>query len=260
MGDLMTLARMQRRGLFALIAGISLLVGQPLYQGLVLAPTGYLDAIKPISNGHFGPFLVWASAHNGLDIGFHLLELLPPVLALGLRGALRRVLWPNDPLRGRAAMALGQFGFATWTAGVVILLVATPSMSDAYAHAGAHRPSIEQSFMGLYVFDALLRNVLAFGLIAAFLLLTAQQGMATGRLPSWLAYLGLASAGLLGATAALSVFSFTAPAVTTVASFAFLALALWFIVQGMLLVRIQMRPLAAAEASAQPVEPPTHTP
>lgn len=251
----MTLARMRLGGLFALIAGIIFLLGVPIYRDLVLVPVGYVAAFAPITRSqHFGPFLLWASAHVGADTGYRVVELIPFALAAGLPAPLRRLLWPEDPLRGRAAMLLGQIGFATFALAIIIAAFTVPNAAREYAMDVAHRAEIEHSYISLYAFESLLANVLAGGLIALFLLVVSVRGNATGRFPGWFVYLGLATAGLLGATAVLFLFALT-QSDTPTGAFAFLGLALWLMAAGIFFLRVQARPRVALDATAATAEP-----
>jgi hypothetical protein len=254
----MTLTHLRLRGLAALIAGIIFLLGVPIYRDLVLAPVGYVAAFAPITQRqHFGPFLLWASAHIWADTGYRIVELIPFLLAAGLPAALRRVLWPADPLRGRAAMLLGQIGFASFALAIIIAAFTVPNAAREYAADVAHRAEIEHSYIGLYAFESLLANVLAGGLIALFLVVVSLRGNATGGFPAWFVYLGLATAGLLGATAVLFLFTLT-QSDTPTGAFAFLGLAFWLMAGGIFFLRVQARPRSApgaAPAAAEPAAP-----
>ncbi len=255
MPEAKTLAGMRRQGLAALVAGVVLLMAVPLYRAFVLASSGYLEATARITTGQqFGPYLAWAAAHAGIDTGYRLVELIPFALAIGLPAQLRRILWLGDARRGRVTMALGQAGFAIFTAAIGMAAVVAPLSAGQYAAHGANRAAIAHGYMTLYAFETLLTNVLAGGLLASFLLLASLRGSAAGRLPGWLAYLGLATGGLLGATAVLFLFALTQTETPT-ASLSILGLALWLMAMGVLLLRVEVRPNAAAGAAAEPSAP-----
>jgi hypothetical protein len=82
------------------------------------------------------------------------------------------------------------------------------------------------------------------------------RGIATQRLPAWFAYVGVATAGLLAATAVCALFGLSA-AVAQIEQFSLPALSLWLICTGVLLLRLQERPHAAAAVGerTEPVDP-----
>jgi hypothetical protein len=246
---LMALTSLRWRGLAALVGGVVLLMAVPLYQALVLAPAGYLEATARIGSGQqFGPYLAWAAAHAGIDTGYRLVEIVPFALALAVPGALRRLLWADAAPRGRVVEALGLAGFALFAAAIALAAVMAPHTAGQYAAQPAARAAIARGYTSLYAFETLVTNVLAGGLIASFLLLTSLRGSATGRMPGWLAYIGLATGGLLGATAVLFLFALTQTETPT-ASLAILGLALWLMAIGLLLLRVRVRQDTAGNAA-----------
>jgi hypothetical protein len=235
-----TLEAMRTRGVMALVAGTLLLLGLPLYQAAVLAPRGYLAVAASAAHQHFGPYLLWFTGHAGADIGNRLLELAIFVLAACQPVPLRRVLWPGDPRGGRFAQWAGVVGCLLFAAVLVFGLLALPGYAHAYATAGAARPASERQYATAVAAETLLAKVLAAALIALWLALASVRGLASGRMPAWFAYLGLATASLLGTSA---VFSFgglllSAPATDTYALSFF---ALWLIILGILLLRVERR-------------------
>lgn len=256
----MTLTRMRRRGALALAAGILLLLGVPLYQDGVLARTGYLEATNAIATHHqFGPYLLWASAHPVLDASYRAVQLVVFLLALGLPGVLRRILWPGDPTGGRLGMWAGQTGFAVYALTLILGIATTPATASAYAHTVAGRADAVSGYLTLFAVRTALSNVLGGGLIALFLVLMSLRGTSSGRMPGWLAYLGLATGGLLGASAIMFLFALTDPN-TALSPLAFFGLAFWFIALGLLLLRIQERPREEAVAAAENGPSATPTP
>jgi hypothetical protein len=238
----MTLARMRRRGALALAAGIILLLGVPLYQDAILARAGYLEAAGAIATHHqFGPYLLWSGAHFALDTGFRVVQLAVFVLALGVPGALRRILWPDDPAGGRLAMWAGQIGFALYAFTLLLGIVTTASAANAYMHNITGRAGTLSTYLALFAVKNALGNVLGGGLIAFCLIWMSWRGSTSGRMPGWLAYLGLATGGLLGASAIMYLFALT-QSTTLLAPFALYGLAFWLIALGLLVMRVQTRP------------------
>jgi hypothetical protein len=255
MPEAKTLAGMRRQGLATLVAGVVLLMVVPLYRAFVLASSGYLEATARITTSQqFGPYLAWAAAHGGIDTGYRLVELIPFALAIGLPAQLRRILWLGDERSGRVTMVLGQAGFAIFAAAIGIAAIVAPVSAGQYAAHEANRGAVAHNYMILYALETLLANVLAGGLVASFLLLASLRGSAASRLPGWLAYLGLATGGLLGATAVLFLLALTQTETPT-ASLSILGLALWLMAMGVLLLRVEVRPNAAAGTAAEPSAP-----
>jgi hypothetical protein len=247
----MSLAGMRARGAMALLAGALLLLGLPVYQGLVLAPSGYLAAASSASHQHYGPYLLWFAEHTVPDVGYRLLELAIFLLAAFQPGPLRRVLWPGDPHGGRVAQRVGVIGCLFFAAVLAIGLVAVPGYAHAYATAASQRPATEHAYATLVTVETALAQVLASSLIALWLTLMSVRGLASGRMPAWFAYLGLATASLLGTSAVFNLggLLFGAPATDT---YALSFLALWLLLLGVLLLRIQRRE-PANNGAADPV-------
>jgi hypothetical protein len=224
----------------ALLAGALLLLGLPLYQALVLAPRGYLAVAASAAHQHFGPYLLWFTSHTGRDVGYRLLELAIFTLAACLPGPVRRVLWPADPRGGRIALWAGVTGCLLFAAVLAFGLVALPGFAHAYVTAGDARPVTERDYLTVVAVETVLAKVLAAGLIAFWLTLASVRGLASGRMPAWFAYLGLATASLLGTSAVFNLggLLFSTPATDT---FALSFFALWLVILGILLLRIQRR-------------------
>lgn len=238
----MAVVQLRRAGALALVAGAVFLVGATLYQGLVLVPAGYLSATAPISGAHqqFAPFLLWANAHRPLDAGLRIIEALTFVLALWLPGALGRLLWPADRTWFRRAVAIGRAGVIAFLVQIALTAIATPLLAARYVGQPASQASTLRTYIAFFAGETVLASVVGGGLLAIFLTLVSLRGSASGRLPGWLAYLGLATAGLLGVSA---VFALTAPTQpeTPTSAFAFLGLSLWFVTIGVLLLSVQVR-------------------
>ncbi len=236
----MSLAGMRARGAMALLAGALLLLGLPLYQAVVLAPLGYLAVAASAARQHFAPYLLWFGAHAGPDIGYRALELAIFALAALQPGPLRRVLWPVEARGGQVARWLGVTGCLLFAAVLAFGLVALPSFAHAYATAGAGRVATERGYATVVAVETVLAKVIAAGLIAIWLALMSVRGLASGRMPAWFAYLGLATASLLGTSAVFNLggLLFSTPATDTYALSFF---ALWLVLLGVLLLRIQRR-------------------
>lgn len=78
-------SRLRANGVYYLIGALILIIGVPLFQLLVLTPSGYGEALNGVSTGHITTYLTWITNHNGqfllyralLVIAFGLLFTLP---------------------------------------------------------------------------------------------------------------------------------------------------------------------------------------
>lgn len=251
----MTLAVMRRRGVFGLVAGLLLLFGVPIYQAIFLTPTGYTP-LRLDNVSSFGAYLGWVAVHTWAYLGSRVVSVLPFLLALGLPGPLRRILWGEPRTEGRTPMLLGQIGFGLFALVLLLGFVIVPNAAHDYlAHPGS-RADIARSYHALYEFETVVATVVGLGMIALAIAMMSLRAIATGRLPTWYAYIGLATAGLLAATAVFALFGLSV-ASAQVQQFSLPALAIWLVLAGSVLLRIQPRPRAAAAVaeSAEPAEP-----
>ncbi|GCE17808.1 hypothetical protein [Dictyobacter kobayashii] len=58
------LARLRSNGLYYIIGGLLLLLGIPLYQVLILGPTGFSAALDATGVGRYTAYLAWISTHS----------------------------------------------------------------------------------------------------------------------------------------------------------------------------------------------------
>ncbi len=237
------LARVKLRGVYAVAAGILMLVGIPFFENAVLAPTGYVTAIEQVArSGSFAPLLAWAGEHAGLDLAFHVVELAPFLLVVALPGSLRRVLWPRDRQVGRVAALSGLAGFMLDALAIVIGAVATRAAADAFLH---DQVTTAASYRGQYAVQTLIAQVAGALLVGLCLLLAGARIVRTRLLPRWLGFASIVPAGLLALTA-LQFLAAPTQVETATSSITFAVLALWFIAMGVGLARL--RTLAEADA------------
>ena len=144
---------------------------------------------------------------------------------------------------GRWAAFLGQIGFALFALVLVLGLFTSTGAAAAYAEASnaTTQASVAHDFATSFAIETLLSRVLGGVLVTVFLVVTSMRMLATRLLPPWVAYLGLLTAALLAATAALSTLAPDDPGVPT-AGLSLLALGLWLIVVGVLLARLRALP------------------
>ena len=238
------LARIRLRGGYAILAGVLLLIGVPLFQSLVLAPTGYITAVNEIiAHQQFGPLLSWSAAHPFESRLFRVFEVIPFLLALGLPGPLRTLLWRGQQKGGRVAVWTGRIGFALFALALFIgMFTSAASASSFVAAEGENaRQAIALDFAGRYALETLLSRVLGGVVLTIFLLVVGVRILRSRLLPPWLAYLGILCAALMAATALFFAFG-PAQATTPTSGLSYVALALWLIVVGVFLVRLRALP------------------
>ncbi len=239
------LARVKLRGVYAVAAGILMLVGIPFFENAVLAPTGYVTAIEQVArSGSFAPLLAWAGEHAGLDLAFHVVELAPFLLVVALPGSLRRVLWPRDRQVGRVAALSGLAGFMLYALAIVIGAFATRAAADAFLH---DQVTTAASYRGQYAVQTLIAQVGGALLVGLCLLLVGARVVRTRLLPRWLGFASIVPAGLLALTA-LQFLATPTQVETATSSITFAALALWFIAMGIGLARLRTLPEASASS------------
>lgn len=234
------LARVKLRGLYAVIAGVLLLVGIPFFEGAELAPAGYVTAIDRVAqSGSFAPLLGWAGQHAGLDLAFHVVELVPFLLVVALPGSLRRALWPRGAQMGRVAALSGLAGFALYALAIVIGAFATRMAADTFARAQVDQVQTAASFRNQYVFQTLISFVLGALLVALCLLLVGARIVRTRRLPRWLGFASSVPAGLLVLTG-IQFLTDPTQVETATSSLSFALLGLWLIAIGVALSRLRV--------------------
>ena len=157
------LVRLRLRGGYAILAGVLLLIGVPLFQSLVLSPTGYLDAVNAIiMHQQFGPLLVWAAAHPFESRLFRIFEVIPFLLAFGLPGPMRALFWPDQPRGGRVALWAGRVGFALFALALFVGMFTSATSATSYVTAttATSRQAIALDYAGRYALETLLSRVL----------------------------------------------------------------------------------------------------
>jgi hypothetical protein len=85
------LSRLHANGVSYLISGVLLLIGIPLYQVVVLNPTGLSDALNG-TTGHFTTYLIWISQHSFQFIIYRVLLALAFALLFTLPFSLYRII------------------------------------------------------------------------------------------------------------------------------------------------------------------------
>ncbi|HEU5346971.1 MAG TPA: hypothetical protein VFU63_00025 [Ktedonobacterales bacterium] len=244
------LARIRLRGGYAILAGILLLIGVPLFQNLVLAPTGYVAAVNAIvAHQQFGPLLVWSAAHPFESRLFRVFEVIPFLLAFGVPGPLRSILWAYEPKGGRVTVWAGRIGFALFVLALFVgMFTSATAAADYVATQGeSARQAIALNYAGRYALETLMSRVLGGIAVTVFLVAASLRMVRTRRMPVWFAYLGMVCAALQAATALF--FAFTpAQATTPTSGLALVFLAVWLFIVGILLAMTRALPTASTTA------------
>lgn len=238
------LARTRLRGGYAILAGILLLLGVPLFQSLVLVPIGYVTAINAIvAHQDFGPLLSWAAAHPGESRLFRVVEVVPFLLAMGLPGPLSSILWAEASTGSHLAAWLGRIGFALFALALFIGMFTSAASATSYVHAQSEsvRQAIALDYAGHYALETLLSRILGGICLTVFLVLVSLRMVRVRRFPLWFGVIGVLCAALQATTAVFFAFGPT-HATTPTAGLAFIALALWLLVVGVFLVRTRALP------------------
>ena len=246
------LALLRLRAGYAILAGVLLLIGVPLVQTLVLAPTGYLTAVNAIiAHQQFGPLISWTAAHPFESRLSRVFQAIPFLLALGLPGPLRLLLWRGQPQGGRVAVWTGRIGLALFVLALFIGMFTSATSASTYVSAGSEgaRQAIALDYAGRYALETLLSRVLGGVLLAIFLMAVGLRVIRVRLLSPWVAYLGILCAALTATTALFFAFG-PAQATTPTSGLAYVALALWLIVIGVFLVRLRALPNTSGATDA----------
>lgn len=86
------LARLRANGLLYLLGGLLLLVGIPLYQILVLEPTGFSAVTNQSGGGRIVAYLIWIQGHNTSFLLYRALLIMAFVLLWTLPFSLYRII------------------------------------------------------------------------------------------------------------------------------------------------------------------------
>src|SRR5438876_10877087 len=69
------LSRLHTNGIYYITGTLLLVIGVPLYQGLVLLPQGYSVALAAAEGGAFASYLFWIGNHLGAFLGYRALSI-----------------------------------------------------------------------------------------------------------------------------------------------------------------------------------------
>jgi hypothetical protein len=242
------LARVRLRGIYALAAGIILLVGVPLVESVSLASAGYLAAVEAVARtGSFVPLVAWISRNAGADGAFHLFEIVPFLLAFTLPGTLHRLMWPEGARAGWVMALAGRIGFACYAVALAVGILTSKSATADFAAAttGAQHQAAAAGFASAFGVQNLIANVVGGLLVAACAALVSLRSLTAPVLPSVVGFLGMLVVALLTLTALQFAFGLQ-QVETSLSALSFAALALWLGSIGIVLVRLRALPRQGA--------------
>jgi hypothetical protein len=230
------LARLRLRGIYAIIAGMLLLLVAPLYQALALGPA-YTAAVIPIAQSRdFIPYLSWLALNLAADQTSRIIQALPFLLALTLPHALGIWLWPGQRRARLIALISGWMGFGAFVLAGLIGLIASAQAANNFqaATSAITRATVASAFAQEYALQSLISRGVGGVALAVFLAHISLRLAKATRLPRWAAYLGGVVAALEAANAIfflLNPLNVLAPTATL----SLAGLAVWLLVIGVAL-------------------------
>ncbi|HEV2458776.1 MAG TPA: hypothetical protein VGS80_10465 [Ktedonobacterales bacterium] len=249
------LARVRLRGIYALAAGIILLVGVPLVESVSLASAGYLAAVDAVARtGNFVLLVAWISRNAGADGAFHLFEVVPFLLAFTLPRTLSRLMWPEGARAGQVVTLVGRVGFACYAVALVVGVLTSKTAAATFATAttSAQQQAAAAGFASAFGIQNLIANVVGGLLVAVCAALVSVRSLKSPVLPSVVGFLGMLVAAFLVVTALQFAFGLQ-QVETSLSALSFAALALWLGAIGLVLIRL--RALPQQGASVRPAAP-----
>ena len=171
---------------------------------------------------------------------------------------MRALFWPDQPRGGRVALWTGRVGFALFALALFVGMFTSAASATSYVTAttATSRQAIALDYAGRYALETLLSRVLGGIGVTVFLVIISLRMVRTRAFPLWFAYLGIVCAALMAATALLFALG-PAQATTPTSGLAFVLLALWLILAGVLLVRLKRLPAIPGSAAVPPPASPT---
>ncbi len=94
------LSRLHTNGIYYITGTLLLVIGVPLYQGLVLLPQGYSVALASAEGGAFAPYLFWIGNHLGAFLGYRALSIAAFAALFSLPFTLFRIIVAQEILGG----------------------------------------------------------------------------------------------------------------------------------------------------------------
>ncbi len=250
----MEIARLKVQGGYSLLAGLILFLGIPLYQAVILSPTGYQAlAATAFTQGAYGPLLVWIGTHSQTFAIFRLLEFGAFLCTLRVPLALSRVLHSYGSTLARWVLIAGTAGATIFGAMIALSTFTFINAANTYSQSATltARSDVLQNFQGFYGIEALAQNTLGGALLAAFLLCSSLLMARTGKLSALFIYFGLLTAALMAGLALLYALS-PLSAQTQLTTPALAAFAIWLIWLGILLLQRARRLIAPAASISVP--------
>lgn len=102
------LARLRTNGSYYIISGLLLLLGVPLYQVLILGPTGFSNALDATGTGHYTAYILWISTHILPFLIYRVLLICAFFLLLSLPFSLHRIIVAQELMAQQEQEAVKQ--------------------------------------------------------------------------------------------------------------------------------------------------------
>ncbi|GCE25654.1 hypothetical protein KDA_11380 [Dictyobacter alpinus] len=273
------LARLRTNGSYYIIGGLLLLLGVPLYQVIILGPTGFSNALEATGAGRYTAYLAWIGTHSISFLIYRLLLICAFLLLITFPFNLHRIIvaqelmdqqereeaarqdqegeetedeeveeeddgLPEHPWRGKGFVVL-----AAWLGVIglsIYLLGSTVNTAYLFLAANSTGSAIQNSVTTLSPIFSLITNVIGTGLIGLGCLFFGAMIARTGKnlWPGvWVAF-GYASLfiGAMLCISAVAVASAAGSGQSTLTTLATLLFACWIIWLGIILVRLKAEP------------------
>lgn len=243
-------ARLRLRGVYAIIAGATLLFVAPLYHAVALG-SAYDTATSAITRSHdFNPYLAWLTDHLATDQASRVIQTLPLLIALALPGPLSAWLWGERPRWRLATLIAGWIGFGAFVIAGIVGVVASGDVAASYSSttSDAARSAITVAFSQNYALQSLVARGVGGLALAVFLGQVSLRGATSARLPRWAVYVGWLVAALEAANGIVFLvnpLNLQAPTTSLTPA----ALAIWLLVIGLSLWQASRSPASHANSS-----------
>ncbi len=86
------LAKLRTNGSYYIISGLLLLLGVPLYQVLILGPTGFSNALDATGSGRYTAYITWISSYSASFLIYRVLLICSFCLLLSFPFSLHRII------------------------------------------------------------------------------------------------------------------------------------------------------------------------
>ena len=225
---------------YAVVAGLLILPGLPLFENLLLGPTGYFVAAdRAATNGDFAPLLIWIAAHTTLNAVFHIVELLPFMFLVPFPRTVRQQLDGARPRSSLIFATAGQVGVILYAVALAIGIPAATTLAEGYARTlGTPRETqYLASFGNLLAIQNLVAQVAGALFLVIWLVAVSIRGARLARIPRALTLFGLGEAALL-AVSAVQYLAQPMVSQTALSGLSLLLFAVWVVLFGLQVTRL----------------------